>query len=419
MDAGVTELSPFFLQLGLALGLGLLVGLQRQRSDASLAGIRTFPLVTVMGTVTAWLAESYGGWLLGVGVLAVVALAILGNVVRLRATDSTADPGLTTEFALVLMFCVGAYAVAGEAVVAVVLAGGLAVLLQLKEPMHRLAARIGDEDFRAVTQFILISLVILPVLPNRTYGPYDVLNPRQAWWMVVLIVGISLGGYACYRLFGGRAGSALAGLLGGLISSTATTVSYARRSHREGAAALASLVIVMSSTVVFVRVLVEIAAVAPGTLPTTAPPLLLMLGLLGALAATTWRRGRHQTEAMPAHGNPSELRSALVFAALYAVVLLAVAAAREHLGEAGLYAVAVLSGLTDMDAITLSTSQLMNAGRVDADTGWRLILTAGLANLAFKLGAVAVLGSRELLRHLGWLWAVAGAGGLALLWLWP
>jgi uncharacterized membrane protein (DUF4010 family) len=428
-------MTSVFLDLAIALGLGLLVGLQRQRTHADLAGIRTFPLVTVLGAVTALLAQPLGGaglWLVGAGLLGVAAMAVIGNVVKLRARSAdaadaadAADPGLTTEMALLLMYTLGAYLVLGERAVAIVLGGGVAVLLQLKEKMHRLAERIGEEDFKAIIQFVLISLVILPVLPNQTLGPYGVLNPQQIWWMVVLIVGIGLGGYVAYKLFGERAGTLVAGLLGGLISSTATTVSYARSTAgargewRMSAVHRATVVILMASAVVYLRVLLEMAVAARSAFPAMAPPVVAMLVATALVAGFAWVHHRPEGSEMPGQGNPSELRPAILFGLLYALVLLAVAAAKEHLGTSGLYAVAVLSGLTDMDAITLSTARLVDAGRLEALVAWRLILVASLANLGFKAGLVAILGPRQLGLRIGVLFGILGIVGAALLTFWP
>jgi uncharacterized membrane protein (DUF4010 family) len=392
--------------------------LQRERTESALAGIRTFPLITVLGTVAALLGETLGGWVVGLGFAALAAVVVMGNVVRLRA--GRVDPGLTTEMAMLLMYGVGAYLVIGQPAVAIVVGGGTAVLLQLKKPMHAWVDRIGDDDLRAIMRFVVITLVILPVLPNRDYGPYDVLNPYEIWWMVVLIVGLSLAGYLAFKLFGERTGTALAGVLGGLISSTATTVTYSQASRATPRSSrLAAVVVLIASSATFVRVLVEIGAVAPGIFATAGPPLATMLGFMVLLSAGVWFLGRSKESTAPSHENPSELKSALVFGFLYALVLLAVAAAEEHLGDRGLYAVAVLSGLTDMDAITLSTAQMAKDARIAVDTAWRLILVASLSNLVFKLGIVAVLGNRRLLLRVGTYFAVAAAGGLAIFFLWP
>ncbi len=399
--------------LAIALGLGVLVGLQRERSQSELAGIRTYPLIAVLGTVSALLADVYGGWVMGTGVLAIAALIVIGNVVKIRT--GSADPGMTSEAAMLLMYGVGAYLVTGHRGVAIALGGGVAVLLHAKEWSHAVARKIGDDDFTAVMQFALISLVVLPVLPNREFGPYLVLNPREIWLMIVLISGISLGGYAAYKALGDRAGTLIGGFLGGLISSTATTVSYARKARLSVSSSnLAAIVIMIASAVVFLRVFVEIAVVAPDMLRVAALPVCTMFLVLTGLSAIMWRGSEKQTSGLPTHGNPTNLRSAIVFGLLYAAVIFAVAAAKEHLGDSGLFGVAIISGLTDMDAITLSNAQLVRAGRLDADTAWRLILVAGLSNLGFKTGTVALLGGRTLLKRILVGYGVAFVVGLGL-----
>jgi uncharacterized membrane protein (DUF4010 family) len=411
------ELSSEFRQLGIALGLGLLVGLQRERTNARLAGFRTFPLITLFGAICALLAQTFGGWVVAAGMAGLIGLLVMGN---LRASHPTeADPGLTSEAAMLVMFVIGAFLAMEKTALAIALGGTVAVLLHLKPEMHRFAARLGERDFKAIMQFTLISLVILPVLPNQFHGPYEVLNPFKIWLMVVLIVGISLGGYIAYKALGPRAGALASGLLGGLISSTATTVSYARRSKQSPATAtLATFVITMASTVVFVRVLVLIGTTAPAFLSTAWPPLAIMLGCLSVLSVICWMARRGESSSMPAQENPSELKPALLFAALFAVVLVATAAAKDYFGQSGLYVVAVLSGLTDMDAITLSVTQMVNAQNLPAETGWRLILVASLSNLVFKAGTVAVIGGSKLAMRVTLIFASAFAGGSVLLIFW-
>lgn len=407
-----------FIQLAVSLLLGLLVGLQRERTESSVAGIRTFPLIAMFGTVCAWLAAAYGGWILGAGVLAVAALFVAGNLIRSQGGDK--DAGQTTEIAAVLLYAVGAYLVIGEMAVAVALGGAIALLLHYKQPLHAFVAGIEEDDVRAIMQFALVTLVILPVLPNETYGPYEVLNPFNVWLMVVLIVGISLAGYVAYKLFGARAGALLGGSLGGLISSTATTVSFARRSSGSPSSpAISALVIMIAATTVFLRLLIEIAAVAPMQFMQLAPPLAAMLLACAVIGALAWRRARGLDPQLPRRGNPANLGLALLFGGLYALILLAIAAAKEELGSAGLYSVAVLSGLMDMDAITLSTARLASQGRLEADTGWRVIMLASLSNILFKGGLVAVIGSRALLREVALLFGAALLAGIAILWFWP
>jgi uncharacterized membrane protein (DUF4010 family) len=400
-----------FKNLGIALGLGLLVGLQRERAGKPLAGIRTFPLITVLGTVCALL----GQWAVAAGFVGVAALLVAGMVTARKGGDER--PGLTTDVAALLMYGVGAYLVLGTTEVAVAVGGAVALLLHWKSAMHGFAQRIGETDVTAIMRFVLVTLVILQVLPDRTYDPYDVLNPHQIWLMVALIVGINLGAYAAYRLLGSRGGALVAGTLGGFISSTATTVSQARG---RGSPDLAALVIQLASTLVFARVLLEVAVASPDHFTAIAPPIAIVGAAFVAAAVVLWLRVRTRDAEAPPPANPAELKPALLFGAAYAIVLLAAAAAKEHLGNRGLYVVAVLSGLTDMDAITLSTARLAQDGRLGSGTAWRVILVAMLANLVFKGALVGVLGPRPLLRRILLLFGVAGVASIALLFvLWP
>lgn len=413
------ELQRTFYLLGIALGLGLLVGLQRERSSAArLAGFRTFPIITVFGTVCALLAQQFGGWVLAAGFLAISAVAFTGCQAKMKLGEP--EPSLITEMSILLMYAVGAYLTVGPTAVAVTIGGGVAVLLYLKPQLHGLATKIGEADFRAVMQFVLISLVILPVLPNQAYGPYEVLNPHRIWLFVVFIVAISLAGYVAYKFFGQSAGAMISGVLGGLISSTATTVSYARRTRAiVNSENLAAFVILVASTILYCRVLVILAAIVPPSLRVVAPPLGAMLGALAVLCVALWLKERHDPVQMPAQTNPTELKPAILFGLLFAVVLLATAAGKAHFGQGGLYAVAALSGLTDVDAITLSTAEMIRDGRLDADTAWRLILLASMSNLVFKGMTVAALGTRRLLARIAVLFAVVLAIGVSILVFWP
>jgi uncharacterized membrane protein (DUF4010 family) len=412
------SLEAVFARLGIALGVGMLVGLQREFAASRLAGIRTFPLVTLLGSLCALLSQQAGGWVLVGGFLALAALVVAGYVGQLR--EDADDLGLTTEVAALVMFGVGAFLILGTPAVAVAVGAATAILLYLKRTLHEFAGKLGEADIRAMMQFALVSLIILPLLPDRAYGPYQVLNPRQAWLMVVLIVGISLGGYLAQKLAGARLGTVLGGVLGGLVSSTATTVSYSRRTARSPAAGpAAALVIMLASTIVFVRVLIEIAVVTPANLGELAPPLVALFSVSLVLSAMLWHRGRNERYEVPESENPAELKAAIFFGLLYSAVLFGAAAAKQHFGEAGLYVLAVPSGLTDLDAITLSTAQLVKGGRIDTDTGWRVIVVASMANLVFKAGTVALLGHRLLLRRIGLLYAVLMAVSGLLIWLWP
>ena len=408
-----------FEPLAIALGVGLLVGMQRERKTSPIAGIRTFPLIALLGSLSAILADAFNGWVLAAGFLAVSGMLLIGNLVQFGKGES--DPGLTTEIAGLVMFGIGAALVKGYTAQAIAVSGVVAVLLHWKEPLRNFVDKMSESDFKAIIQLVLIGLVILPVLPNETYGWYNILNPYKIWLMVVLISGISLIAYVAYKLLGARVGAILGGIFGGLISSTATTVSFSRQTKTyPDAAPMAPLIILIASTIVFGRVLLEIGVVAPTFLPSAAAPLGILMGLMAVLCVICFLRvGQHGIAGNPAHNNPAQLKAAIIFGGLYAVVLLAVAAAKVHFGAAGMYLVAMLSGLTDMDAITLSTAELVKTGHVTADTGWRVILLAALSNLVFKGGTVALLGSRRLLISISILFSIALGGSVLLLVFWP
>jgi uncharacterized membrane protein (DUF4010 family) len=412
------DTEAILLRLGISLGLGLLVGLQKERSESKLGGIRTFPLITLLGTLAALLAQNYGGWVVTAGFLAMTALVVLGNYAAIKA--GPINPGLTTEVAMLAMFGVGAYLVLGPLSVAIVVGSAIAVLLFLKPQMHAIARGIGARDLTAIMQFVVISLVVLPVLPDRAFDPYGVLNPFRIWIMVVLIVGISLTGYVIYKFAGHRTGTLVAGILGGLISSTATTASYARRSRETPeTGSRAVRVIVIASTIVFLRVIVLVAVTGSSILPVIAPPVAIMAAVLAVLSFIAAIGGAATERPMPEQKNPSELGAAILFGGLYAAVLLAIAAAREHFGITGIYAVSVLSGLTDMDAITLSVTGLALAGKITASEAWRAVLTASMANIVFKAGIAAALGGWRLFLKIALLFAIACAAGASLLVFWP
>ena len=408
--------------LGISLGLGLLVGLQREWSKAEGAGIRTYPMITVFGTVCGILAERYGGSILFAGILAVGAMMVVMKVMMNINLTVSEHPhaGPTTGIAALLMFAVGAMLAAGIIVPAIAIGGGVAVLLQWKKPLHGFVQRIGKRDIQAIFRLVLIAMVVLPVLPDKNFGPFGVLNPSHIWLMVVFIVGISVGSYLIAKFLGTKTGLLLGGIFGGLISSTATTISYARRSKTTPeTSSLAAMVIMIASAIVFVRVGFEVAVVAPGILPYVLPQFAVMGVFMAIIAAVAWFFAGDGREVLQETKDPSDFRAAVAFGALYAFVLVSVAAAKEFFGNQGLYVVAALSGLTDMDAITLSTARLIEADRVGIDTGWRMMMLGAMSNILFKTGAVAVLGNRRLFYRVALLFGISLAGGTAILLFWP
>jgi uncharacterized membrane protein (DUF4010 family) len=398
------EIKEFFLQgngleylpaFATSLAIGLLVGVERERSPAAKAGLRTFALVSMLGTLLAMLSEKTGSaWLLAAGILAVGAM-IIGAYMG-DAQDE--DPGTTTQAALILCLGLGAIIWQGYATLAIMLAITMTILLHYKPELQSMTRNLTRADLQSMLQFAVLSFIILPVLPNRDFGPYETLNPYQTWWMVVLISGVSLAGYVALRLIGERYGAPLLGFLGGLVSSTATTMVYARHAQERAMLNLAVVVITIANLVVLVRLGVVSSVVSPRLLPHILPVLAGGL-ILGAFAAFYWWRRMSRTAGqlpMPEIKNPTEIRTAVSFGLLYAVVLLAAAWLSDVAGSGGLYLLAIASGLTDVDAISLSSLRLYEQGKLAADdTVWAIVL-AYLSNLAFKFGMLAIIGGRDL-----------------------
>jgi uncharacterized membrane protein (DUF4010 family) len=285
------------------------------------------------------------------------------------------------------------------------------VLLYFKTELHGITQNLTRRDLISILQFAVLSLIVLPLLPNQGYGPYGALNPHQIWWMVVLISGLSLAGYAALRIAGQQRGTILIGLLGGLVSSTATTLTFSRHSKQnEALARLAIIVILLANLVVLVRLAALVGILSVPALARLAP--ILAVGLVtGALATWYGLRKLKPTGAVPelTLSNPTEIRTAVTFGALYAVVLLASAWLADFAGPRGLYAVASVAGLTDVDAITLSTLRLFNLGTIKIDEATFAIILAFISNLIFKSALVWTIAGWKVARH-----AIAGMGAIAL-----
>jgi uncharacterized membrane protein (DUF4010 family) len=284
---------------------------------------------------------------------------------------------------------------------------------------------MSSEDLWATLEFALIAAVVLPLLPNRTFGPFDVLNPYEIWLLVVFVSGIGFLGYVLMKVLGAERGIGLTGLLGGLASSTATTLSFAGRSKQSPALSrVFGSAIVLASTMMFPRVLVEVLVVYQPLVARLVLPLVAML-LTGWVAfAILWRQERStelEDEGAVELTNPLNLSTAIKFGLLFAVVLVATKAANQFLGTAGVYAASVITGLTDVDSITLSVADLAANGQIASRAATLAILLAALTNTISKGALALTLGSRELrptiIRAFGAMVAVGIVSSAALFWL--
>lgn len=408
----LTEVGLEFLQAFLlSLGVGLLMGLERERNPTARAGLRTFALTAELGTICALLAQrSNSPWLLGAGLLMVGIMIVAAY----QSRPDEKDPGTTSVVALLLCYTFGAMIWYGEQTLAVMLTILTTVLLYFKTELHLMSEKLTRRDLISMLQFGVLSLVILPILPHQGFGPYGALNPYQAWWMVVLISGVSLAGYAALRIAGQHHGAPLLGLLGGLASSTATTLVYSRHAKtHDGLARLSLVVILIANLVVLVRLAILTGVLQPSLLTHLLPALGggLLLGLV--VAAWAWRH-MGAAEGVPELEvkNPAEIRTALTFGCIYAVVLLLSAWLSDIAGSQGLYAISLVSGLTDVDAITLSSLRLYGLGKLPVGETVNSILIAFFANLSFKLCVVFLVAGKSLGRGIGFGFLAITAGTL-------
>ena len=384
-----------------ALAIGLLIGLERERNPTAKAGLRTCAFVALAGALSAALAETFAApAIIAVG-LGAVAFMMIAAYYHHHEVFHERDPGTTTIVAVVVCYLLGAMVVAGHMRLALMLGILATVLLYFKAELGGVARGLERRDLVSILQFAVVAFVVLPLLPDRGYGPYSALNPRHIWLMVVLISGLSLAGYVALRFVGREHGALLLGLFGGLVSSTATTLAYSRYA-RSGSefTGLAGTVIVTANLVLLVRLAVLAAVTAPGILGVLGPVLGTALAAGAAAFAIGHRRdGAPQELTMPPIGNPAELRSALGFALLYAGVLLLVAWFDALVGTRGVYAVALASGLVEVDAITLSSLRLYGLGSLAPAQAAIAIVLAVSANAVFKLGVVGAVGGGALLRR--------------------
>lgn len=389
----------YVIEFVTSLAIGLLIGLERERSPAAKAGLRTFALVALFGTLSAMLSQQTDSpWLLVVGLLLVGIMTIAAYA---RKHDELNDPGTTTVAAILVCYGLGAAVWYGESTLAGMIAIVTTILLYFKAELHGLTQNLDRRDLISMFQFAVLTFIVLPILPNDNYGPYDALNPYHIWLMIVLISGISLMGYIALRFVGQRHGAVLLGVCGGLVSSTATTMVFTRRSKANPELAkLGVVVILLANLAVLIRLAVISAVMAPSLLPKLLPTLGVGL-ILGLAAAVFWWRDLIQQEELPVPEtkNPAELATAAGFGALYAVVLLLSAWLSDIAGSGGLYAVAIISGLTDVDAITLSSLRLLELGKLQAAEAVTAITLAVIANIIFKLGLIFFIGSTLLVKR--------------------
>ena len=412
-----------FLRLGLALAIGLLLGLERgwhgrtEDEGDRIAGIRTFALTGMLGGISGWLADLMVPSFPAFAVIALGGLLAISYWLRLREDD---DLGLTTEIALLLTFALGVASVIGDMAPVAAVAVVAAILLSMKPTLHHWVGQIERFELESLFKLALISVVILPLLPDQGYGPGDVLNPYKLWWAVVIVAGLSFVGYLAIRIAGARFGILATGLFGGLASSTSTTLALARLVRADGSLSqIAAAGIVIAGSVTFLRIVALVAVFAPALVAPLVWPMVTMAatGLAGAgLMQVFAGGGKASHDKIPEIGNPLALKTALGFGAVLAVVLIAVHYLREWLGSEGVFAAAAFSGITDVDALTISVSRLIDQDLSLVD-GVVAIFIAASINTIVKAGISLFAGNVSLGLRVGWIYLATIAAGALSLWL--
>lgn len=403
-------------RLGVALAIGLIIGAERdwqnqqQDTNVSAAGVRSFGFVGLLGGIAMLLALTTPNAMPIILTTLFFGFSLTVAVSYWLTAQATKDFGMTTEIALLLTFCLGALSVSGYKAEAIAVAVVVAVMLGLKQEMHRSLRKLNRDELQATLQLLLIGIVALPLLPDQAIGPWNAINPRTIGWLVVLIAATSYAGYFAVRLLGERTGLMLTALLGALVSSTAVTLSFAQMHKKKmGSPMLLGAGISLAAGTMALRLLIEISVVNTSLLRWLVPPLagLALLPLVVAVVTHQYlsRTASHQSAGLPSKQvkstvklkNPLDLKSALFYGGVFTLLFVLVQAAEAWLGESGIYLLSGLSGITDVDAVSLSLAASARSGLSErvAVLG---ILLAVTVNTLVKAGLVIAIGGWQLAR---------------------
>ncbi|WP_039974573.1 MgtC/SapB family protein [Vibrio jasicida] len=386
--------------LFIALLLGAIVGTQRgwvmrnSVEGSRVAGIRTFSLVGLLGGLIGILAKIYTPLLLGFTLIALVILACIAFVIQQKKSE---DISITGVVSLVITFVLGSLAVSGEAVLAAAAAVITAVVLDNKKELHQALQRLQEYELDAALRLLLISIVLLPLLPNQAYGPWKALNPYEIWWMVVLIASISFVGYFAIKIGGAKRGILFTSVFAGLSSSTALTLQFSHLSReQEGISPLLASGILLSCGTMFPRLLIVLSVLNPQLVSLLWPIVLVMMIALYLPAWWIWRRSEvEKIEQSNKQTNPLALQSALFFGVVLAIIMLLSHALSDWFGSAGILVLSAVSGITDVDAISLTLGR-QSTQSLALEVAVLGIFIAASVNTIVKMGMVLMIGARQL-----------------------
>ena len=408
------------LKLSVALLLGALTGLQRgwaardQKPGERVAGMRTYALVGLLGGIAALLSLQVPAWVLPATLLAVCLAAVMAYRVRMLQMR---DYSITGIIGLLLTFCFGAVAVAVDMAIAATAAVITTIILDNKHEIHSALKHLQEHELDAALKLLVISVVMLPLLPNQAMGPGDMLNPYEIWWMVVLIASISFVGYFAMRVGGTERGILFTSVFAGLASSTALTLHFSRLARQTPQISpLLSSGMLLACGTMYLRILLYCAMINPALLSRLILPLLVMTLVLYVPALLIWRKYRNGTRVeQPAlHSNPLDLKSALLLGALLTVILLMASVLQQWLGNTGIYVLAAVSGITDVDAITLSLARMSQSGLANTTVIIGIIIASSVNNL-MKAGMAVSIGGRAMLLRVALPIVLSLLAGLAVM----
>jgi uncharacterized membrane protein (DUF4010 family) len=405
-----TELILKFL---IALAIGALIGTERERKQfkrVEFAGIRTFTLIALFGIISAYMSEFYPNFL----ILAFFGLIVMVGLSYYVSTRHDGDIGITTEVVALLTFILGALCINDVGLqIAPIIAIIITALLASKSYLHHFVRRISEKELINTLKFLIIAFVILPLLPNQTMGPLGIFNPYQIWLIVVFISGISYVGYVAMKLIGPERGLGLTGIIGGLVSSTAVTTAMAARvKETEFLIRIAVFATVIASSMMFLRILFEVLIINPSLIPLLIVPMLSM-GISGVvLAFIAWvSTGEKEIDTNLKLKNPFSLKPALIFGLLFIAILFLSTIAEIFFGSAGIYITSLISGVADVDAITISMA-LLAKHTVSQDVAVTAITLAAISNTVVKFLIALFFGTRKFGKWIGIIFAVVISIGL-------
>jgi uncharacterized membrane protein (DUF4010 family) len=404
------------VQILIALAIGALIGMERERKQSQhteFAGIRTFTLISLYGIISAYISQFYNYFL----ILAFLGLMVLVSLSYYRSSQWEEDIGITTEVVALLTFILGALCLSDQGLlIAPIIAILITALLALKSYIHHFVRRISEKELLNTLKFLIIAFVILPILPDQAMGPLGVFNPYQIWLIVVFISGISYAGYVAIKLMGPERGLGLTGIIGGLVSSTAVATSMAARvKESEVLIRIAVFATVIASSMMFFRILFEVLVINPNLITLLLVPMLSM-GISGmALGFVAYKTtGVKKMDTDFKLENPFSLKPALIFGLLFIAILFLSTIANSFFGSAGIYVTSLISGVADVDAITISMA-LLAKDTITQDVAVTAITLAAISNTIVKFLIAFFFGTRKFGKYIGLIFAVVITLGIASL----